>query len=62
MSGVAGNWVSLMQYEKVILITGVSSGFGKEAAVLMAQAGYTVYGTVRKTVKPLQGVIYSIWI
>lgn len=45
-----------MQYEKVILITGVSSGFGKEAAVLMAQAGYTVYGTVRKTVKPLQGV------
>ncbi|NLV38517.1 MAG: SDR family NAD(P)-dependent oxidoreductase, partial [Bacteroidales bacterium] len=42
--------------KKVILITGVSSGFGKEAAVLMAQAGYTVYGTVRKTVKPLQGV------
>lgn len=42
--------------KKVILITGVSSGFGKEAAVLMAQAGHTVYGTVRKTVEPLQGV------
>lgn len=42
--------------KKVVLITGVSSGFGKEAAVLMARAGYTVYGTVRKAIEPLQGV------
>jgi short-subunit dehydrogenase len=33
---------------KVVLITGVSSGFGKETASLLAQNGHTVYGTVRK--------------
>jgi NAD(P)-dependent dehydrogenase (short-subunit alcohol dehydrogenase family) len=33
---------------KVILITGVSTGFGKEASALLAAAGHTVYGTVRK--------------
>ena len=33
---------------KVILITGISSGFGKETATLLAQNGHTVYGTVRK--------------
>ena len=31
-----------------MLITGVSSGFGKETAALLAQNGHTVYGTVRK--------------
>ena len=42
--------------KKVVLITGVSSGFGKEAAVFLAQAGYRVYGTVRKDTEPLQAV------
>lgn len=34
--------------KKVILITGVSSGFGKCAAKRLAEAGHCVYGTVRK--------------
>lgn len=34
--------------EKVILITGISSGFGKQAASLLAKKGHKVYGTVRK--------------
>ena len=33
---------------KVILITGVSSGFGKASATALAKAGHHVYGTVRK--------------
>ncbi|MCK9413240.1 MAG: SDR family oxidoreductase [Prolixibacteraceae bacterium] len=36
--------------KKVVLITGISSGFGKETALLLAKAGHTVYGTVRKAV------------
>ena len=34
--------------KKVILITGISSGFGKETSALLAKEGHTVYGTVRK--------------
>jgi len=34
--------------KKVVLITGVSSGFGRKTAELLAKNGYTVYGTVRK--------------
>jgi len=34
--------------KKVVLITGISSGFGQETASLLAKAGHTVYGTVRK--------------
>jgi NAD(P)-dependent dehydrogenase (short-subunit alcohol dehydrogenase family) len=33
--------------KKIILITGISSGFGKETAKLLAEKGHTVYGTVR---------------
>jgi NAD(P)-dependent dehydrogenase (short-subunit alcohol dehydrogenase family) len=34
--------------KKTVLITGISSGFGKATAKLLAEAGYTVYGTVRQ--------------
>jgi NAD(P)-dependent dehydrogenase (short-subunit alcohol dehydrogenase family) len=34
--------------KKVILITGISSGFGKQTARLLAEKGHIVYGTVRK--------------
>jgi short-subunit dehydrogenase len=37
--------------KKIILITGISSGFGKETASLLVKAGHTVYGTVRKPVE-----------
>lgn len=33
---------------KNILITGISSGIGKAAAIFLAQKGYHVFGTVRK--------------
>jgi len=33
--------------KKVIFITGVSSGFGKETAKLLAEKGHVVYGTIR---------------
>ena len=33
---------------RVVFITGVSSGFGKGIAVLLASKGYAVYGTSRK--------------
>lgn len=34
--------------KKVILITGISSGFGKATAGLLAENGHIVYGTIRK--------------
>ena len=34
--------------KKVIFITGISSGFGKRTAGLLAGHGHTVYGTIRK--------------
>ena len=42
----------------VILITGISSGFGLETARLLATEGHVVYGTVRREVEPLPGVHY----
>ena len=36
--------------KKIVLITGISSGFGKETSELLAMAGHTVYGTVRRTI------------
>jgi len=42
--------------EKVILITGISSGFGKQTARLLAEKGHKVYGTVRKVTETDNGV------
>ena len=42
----------------IVLITGISSGFGLETARLLAQEGHTVYGTVRRAVEPLSNVHY----
>jgi short-subunit dehydrogenase len=33
--------------KKIVLITGISSGFGKHMAYLLAKQGHTVYGTIR---------------
>ena len=33
---------------KVILITGISTGFGRQTAPLLASHGHSVYGTIRK--------------
>jgi short-subunit dehydrogenase len=41
---------------KVVLITGISSGFGKQTAAYLALKGYKVYGTVRKDVEPVPNV------
>jgi short-subunit dehydrogenase len=45
--------------KKVILITGISSGFGKQTAILLAEKGHSVYGTVRKEteVSPMINVL-----
>lgn len=43
--------------EKVVLITGVSSGIGKATALRLAGKGYTVYGAARRadTMRGLEG-------
>lgn len=42
--------------KKVILITGISSGFGKHTAKLLSEYGHKVYGTVRKATDSEAGV------
>jgi NAD(P)-dependent dehydrogenase (short-subunit alcohol dehydrogenase family) len=41
---------------KVVFITGISSGFGKSLSSLLAQKGYIVYGTYRKACEMAPGV------
>lgn len=41
---------------KVVFITGVSSGFGRKTAELLAAKGHIVYGTVRKETETLQNI------
>jgi len=43
---------------KVVLITGVSSGFGRAIAQRLASKEFKVYGTVRREVDPIPGVSY----
>jgi NAD(P)-dependent dehydrogenase (short-subunit alcohol dehydrogenase family) len=42
--------------KKVILITGVSSGFGKSTSKILAEKGHTVYGTIRQQTDPRDNV------
>ncbi len=44
--------------KKIILITGISSGFGRETARLLAEKGHIVYGTVRKITEQHSSVNY----
>lgn len=41
---------------KVVLITGVSSGFGKHTAQILAQNGHIVYGTIRNDMDDLKDI------
>jgi NAD(P)-dependent dehydrogenase (short-subunit alcohol dehydrogenase family) len=42
--------------QKVVFITGISSGFGKKTAELLAAKGHIVYGTVRRETGIMQNV------
>lgn len=45
--------------KKVILITGISSGFGKETARLLSEKGHEVYGTVRRATET-EGLVHQL--
>jgi NAD(P)-dependent dehydrogenase (short-subunit alcohol dehydrogenase family) len=49
-----------MSEEKVVLITGASSGFGKSAAALLAGRGYKVYGTSKKPQSESEGEVHML--
>jgi short-subunit dehydrogenase len=42
--------------KKIILITGISSGFGKEMSKLLSSKGHVVYGTIRSKCDVAEGV------
>lgn len=42
----------------VILITGITSGFGRAMALRLSQDGHKVYGTYRRDSDPIPGVTY----
>ncbi|MGX8690890.1 MAG: SDR family NAD(P)-dependent oxidoreductase, partial [Bacteroidaceae bacterium] len=42
----------------VILITGITSGFGRAMAQRLSQDGHKVYGTFRRESEPIPGVTY----
>lgn len=44
--------------KKIILITGISSGFGKETAKVLSEKGHIVYGTVRNNATAINTVKY----
>jgi NAD(P)-dependent dehydrogenase (short-subunit alcohol dehydrogenase family) len=44
--------------KKVILITGVSSGFGEQTSKLLSEKGHIVYGTVRRNTEQTSSVNY----
>ncbi len=46
--------ISAIMEQKVIIITGASSGFGKATAELLSQKGHTVYGLCRRAMEDTQ--------
>lgn len=51
-----------MALKKVILITGVSTGFGKHTASLLAKQGHIVYGSVRNNVDNSDPSIKTVYL
>jgi len=47
-----------MSEKKVVLITGVSSGFGRAIARELSKNHYQVYGTIRRPCEPIEGVSF----